>query len=173
MPEIPDPLVPLSENPYPPPEDSVPAAIERLDLVSAGPPQYEFTSAQSDILVDLVRKMRFVGMLMVFIGVLNPVLLWAEYRVISWDITFLILILIGAWTYSASKSFRQVVETKGNDINYLMDALATLRRIYGFIYYLVIIGIVLAGIVLFWAAFGGEAGFRMGGGSPVVTTPEP
>jgi len=172
MPESPDPLARLSENPIPPSEDPIPSAIERLDLVSSGPPQYEFTSAQGDVLIDLVRKMRFVGLLMIAIGVLNPILTWVEFHGIALDITFLIYILIGVWTYSASKSFRKVVDTKGNDINHLMDAIETLRRIYGFIFYLVIIGITIVGILLFWAAFGGEAAFRMGGGAPVVTAPE-
>ena len=49
------------DAPNPPAEEPIPTAIEDLDLVSAGPPQYEFTSAQGDLIEDLSRKMKFVG----------------------------------------------------------------------------------------------------------------
>ena len=156
-----------SENPYlPPAEDAIPAAIENLDLVSSGPPQYEFTSAQGDLISDLARKMRFVGLLMIAIGVLNPLFIWFTFHAITLDVTFLIYILIGMWTWSAAQSFQKVVDTEGKDVNHLMEAIERLRRIYGFIFYLVIIGITLAGILIIWAAIGGHAAFTLGS-SPI------
>lgn len=175
MSAFPDDPIPPPDDPVPSPsvrpdpvdftpwEEPIPQVIERLDLVSEGPRQYEFTSAQGDLIADLARKMRFVGLLMIAVGILNPILTWIAFHAIALDITFLIYILIGAWTWSASGSFQKVVDTKGKDINHLMDAMESLRRIYGFIFYLVIIGITIAGILIFWSAFGGQAAFHLGG----------
>ena len=156
-----------SDDPNFPFEEPIPPAIENLDVVSDGPPQYEFTSAQGDLISDLARKMRFVGLLMIVVGVLNPLLTWVAFHAIALDITFLIYILIGAWTWSAAGSFKKVVDTKGKDVNHLMEALERLRRIYGFIFYLVIIGITIVGLLIFWAAVGGHAAFTLGS-SPIA-----
>ena len=150
-------------------DDSVPSAIGRLDLVSPGPPQYEFTPAQGETIADLAHKMRFVGLLLLLSGLLTPLVNFLMYRILPINVTFLLMVLIGALTFRAGGEFKAVVATQGKDINHLMGALEYLRRIYGFFYYFVIIGVIVSVVLLIWALFGGPGSFTMGGGSPVLT----
>jgi hypothetical protein len=55
----------------------------------------------------------------------------------------LIYLLVGVWTRSAAGSFRQIVDTRGNDIGHLMDALSSLNKMYTLIYTLIMIGLLL------------------------------
>jgi hypothetical protein len=55
----------------------------------------------------------------------------------------LLYLLIGAWTRSASGSFQKVFATQGKDISHLMEALSSLSKMYGLIYTLIVIGLVL------------------------------
>jgi hypothetical protein len=54
----------------------------------------------------------------------------------------LINVLIGNWTFGASRSFRRIVDTKGNDIGVLMDGFATLHKVYSLLYTLMLLGVV-------------------------------
>ena len=51
-------------------------------------------------------------------------------------------LLIGIWTTNAGSSFRQIVDTKGHDIPYLINALISLRKLYTLQYWLLIIALV-------------------------------
>src|SRR5262245_35196739 len=51
----------------------------------------------------------------------------------------LIFLLLGSWTRSSASSFQQIVDTSGRDINYLMDALGSLRRMYSLLYSLIVV----------------------------------
>ena len=61
-------------------------------------------------------------------------------------LTGLIFLLQGIWTRSSAASFRLIVETKGNDITNLMNAIGSLQAMYNQIYLLLLIG-VLGGLV--------------------------
>src|SRR5262245_60017069 len=45
----------------------------------------------------------------------------------------LLYLLIGVWTRHAGKSFRLIVDTRGNDISLLMSALSALNKMYALI----------------------------------------
>jgi hypothetical protein len=62
---------------------------------------------------------------------------------ISTALNGLLYLLIGAWTRSAGGSFQKVVATQGSDISHLMEALSSLNKMYGLIYTLIVIGLVL------------------------------
>jgi hypothetical protein len=64
----------------------------------------------------------------------------ARDRVI-WDRS--VYLLIGVRTRSAAGSFQQSVDTKGNDINHLMQALGALNKTYTLTYTLIVIGLPL------------------------------
>jgi hypothetical protein len=53
----------------------------------------------------------------------------------------LIYLLIGAWTWSASRSFQKIVDTTGRDIHHLMDAVSSLHKMYALIYTLIVIAL--------------------------------
>jgi len=64
----------------------------------------------------------------------------------------LLCLCIGFWTGGAATSFRKIVETKNEDIWHLMNALSSLRAMYGLLRTL-IFGAVLTMISLGLVAF--------------------
>jgi hypothetical protein len=100
--------------------------------------EYEFTAEQNDVIGDLARKMRFVGLMGMIVGVfllLGAIASFASSaRAGSAGPVNAIMgaasVLVGAWTRRASIGFQRIVETEGHDIENLMGALAELRRIY-------------------------------------------
>src|SRR5262249_42501742 len=61
-------------------------------------------------------------------------------------VTGLIFFLQGIWTRSAGGSFRKIVDTQGNDVAHLMDAISSLRAMYGQVY-LLLVAALLGGLV--------------------------
>jgi hypothetical protein len=59
---------------------------------------------------------------------------------IAFAVNGLIFLLMGVWTRSAAHNFQKIVDTQGNDISLLMDALGALNRMYTLIYTLIVIG---------------------------------
>jgi hypothetical protein len=109
-------------------------------------PQYEFDPEQNALIGSLAAKMRFVGLVLIALGVLALLGSAATFRDVrdgNLIIFGLLQVIIGVWTRSAASSFRQVVETKGSDITHLMDALDDLRKLYALQYWLVILAAVL------------------------------
>jgi hypothetical protein len=62
---------------------------------------------------------------------------------ISSGVNGLIYLLIGVWTRNAAASFQKIVDTTGSDIHHLMDAVSSLDKMYGLIYTLIVVGLVL------------------------------
>ena len=123
--------------------------------------EFEFDANQNDLLADLSGKMRFVGLLLLFVGFLNGVagliLLFSDLQDgLSSIAVGVILVLVGFWTRRASASFTQIVETQGHDISNLMIALGELRKLYSLQYWLILAGTALlvlnfvARVVLGW-----------------------
>jgi hypothetical protein len=120
-------------------------------MAMPGLPQYEFNEEQNALIGGLAARMRFVGMFLIVLGVLALVGAAATARDVRDGhlVVFGIFqIVLGAWTRSAAKGFRQVVETQGADINHLMEALADLRKLYTLQYWLVILALVVLVITL-------------------------
>jgi hypothetical protein len=61
-------------------------------------------------------------------------------------VTGLIFLLQGVWMRSSAASFQQIVDTRGNDISHLMNAVGSLRSMYGQVYLLLLAGL-LCGLV--------------------------
>ncbi len=115
-------------------------------------PQYEFTPAQDQLIADLARKMRFVGFFSLLIGSLG-----VAWMIVAWvkglflvDISTLILLFLGFWTLGAARAFQDVADTQGRDISHIMQALGEMRGMYSLLYWLLIIGIFLAVLLLFF-----------------------
>lgn len=109
-----------------------------LDNPHAQPPgEYEFQQHEEEIIRDLAGAMRFVGIFFIVIAVLLGV--FGALKIPSDAnegganlVQALLSFLLGTWTYRAAQSFKLVVETEGNDIANLMNALFQLKRIYVF-----------------------------------------
>ena len=57
---------------------------------------------------------------------------------------------IGLWHYKAAEAFQLIVQTRGNDISFLMNALDGLRKIYNLQVWLMVIvlGLLALGVVV-------------------------
>ncbi len=60
----------------------------------------------------------------------------------------LFYMLMGTWTRSAAASFKQIVNTQGQDISHLMNALSSLHSMYSLVYTLLVITLVCAVVLL-------------------------
>lgn len=61
-------------------------------------------------------------------------------------VTGLFFVLLGIWTRTAGASFQKIVATQGSDITNLMNALDSLRAMYGLLYTLLVLAL-LSGVV--------------------------
>ena len=121
--------------------------------------QYEFDQSQNELILDLSQKMRFVGYFLTAVGILGIIsgiiaLFNSPSLSINNFINGIVNTIFGVWINKAASSFKQIVDTQGNDIVNLMGALGELRKLFGLIYWLLIIALVfivigiLVGIIL-------------------------
>jgi len=61
-------------------------------------------------------------------------------------VTGVFFLLQGVWTRSSAASFQKIVDTRGNDITNLMNAVGALRTMYGLLY-LLLAAALLGGLV--------------------------
>jgi hypothetical protein len=61
-------------------------------------------------------------------------------------VTGLFFLLQGIWARSSASSFQRIADTRGNDINNLMNAIGSLRTMYGLLYLLLALAL-LGGLV--------------------------
>ncbi|HEY9675782.1 MAG TPA: hypothetical protein V6D11_30340 [Waterburya sp.] len=100
--------------------------------------EYEFNQYETEIIWDLSKNMRFVGIFLIVMSVLS--LLggsWVEWRLdsnifggigyIFWGILNL---LIGFWTFKAATYFKRIVDDRGDDMKNLMDGFGKVSQVY-------------------------------------------
>lgn len=106
---------------------------------------YEFNNTQNQLIRQLAQKMRFVGYILIALGVLVIVAGIVNFRLggFATIIQGIIQLIIGIWTAKAATSFQLIVKTQGNDIENLMNALGELRKLYALQYWIFIIALVL------------------------------
>jgi hypothetical protein len=98
--------------------------------------------------------MFFVGLFAVVIGVLTLTLgiLRADAGT---GLAGVLYLVIGGWTARAGGAFRSVAVTTGHDISSLMAALDDLRKVFTLQYWLCLVALVLALLLLLSPALGG------------------
>jgi ABC-type uncharacterized transport system permease subunit len=109
--------------------------------------EYEFTAEQSETISTLSTRMRWVGIFLIAIGVIAGIaglmsLAEAGIAVVS-IIQAVIYALIGIWTMRAAASFALIPETESRDVTNLMSALGSLRTLYNFQFWLIIVGLIV------------------------------
>jgi len=106
---------------------------------------YEFNNTQNQLIRQLAQKMRFVGYILLALGVLVIVAGIVNFRLggFATIIQGIIQLIIGIWTAKAATSFQLIVKTQGNDIENLMTALSELRKLYALQYWIFIIALIL------------------------------
>src|SRR3990167_6698652 len=113
---------------------------------------YEFTDSQNQIINQLARGMKWVGIFLVALGLAFGLVGIAGLFATEGAVDLMvkptifvmtaIIFLSGIWTVNAAKSFTLIVQTTGSDILNLMNALGTLRKLYYMQFWLIIISLV-------------------------------
>lgn len=109
---------------------------------------FEFSAMQNENIRMLAKRMKFVGIFYIVVGVLlGIVALFMLFTVPFVSVVYVLAtvaeILIGVWTLNAASSFRMIVETTGSDIAHLNNALESLRKLYNLQFWLLVVMIVL------------------------------
>lgn len=122
------------------------------------PAAYEFTEEQNLTIETLGKRMKFIGVLniifAVFMAIGGVFALWRfPGQAIVAFAEVALFGFMGAWNYRAAASFKLIVQTTGNDIVHLMDALQDLKKIYNLQYWLMIVVLVFVVIGILAAIF--------------------
>jgi hypothetical protein len=97
------------------------------------PKEHEFDIAENEVFNGLAGSMGFCGIMSIIFGAIYSLQGLLSIGSIAGMITIgigVVLILMGGWLWSASRSFKQIVRTEGSDITLLMHALRKLRSVY-------------------------------------------
>ena len=127
-------------------------------------PAYEFKESENQVIRGLASAMYFVGVVLIIVGILTVVGglaklgeaskardIPAPLEGLSWILQGILYSTIGIMTRSASQYFSQIVQSKGNDINNLMQALERLRGMYSLQRVLILIAFSLLVLVFVFA----------------------
>ena len=131
--------------------------------------QFEFTdehnrtfSSLSDAMKSFANLMMILGLVFGVLLVISGLMAYADRG--SWGLPIgfgavtLLALAFGVWTGSSSKSFMKVAQSKNEDVWNLMNALGSLKSMFGFMRLMTIVTIVLllvAAAILGFAAFSG------------------
>lgn len=129
------------------PEEPIQPQVEEESLEGHAA-QYEFNAHQNSIIRAMAVKMKYVGFIYVFAGGLMALVSVVALFMKPWFGVFYLCVfapqlLIGIWNIRASNSFGFVVTTAGNDIQHLMNAIVSLRKLYTLMFWVMILGVTL------------------------------
>ena len=94
---------------------------------------FEFGDAENTIFTGLARAMKFVAIMSSLFGVLeifNGIHIGTSLVGLLTIGQGVVLLVIGGWLGSASRSLSEIVTSQGNDIGNLMIAMERLRSVY-------------------------------------------
>jgi hypothetical protein len=93
---------------------------------------YEFTEEQNRVIGSLASSMGWVSAIIVIVGLLQLVVGIAQVSKggIAAIAQAAVYFVVGWLTHKASKEFREITTSEGNDVGHLMDALGALRVLY-------------------------------------------
>ena len=118
--------------------------------------QYEFGARENQVIGELSSRMRFVA---VFILLLSALSIVSGFLTLAGGSGYVpivngVVALIGAlWQLKAARSFREIVDTSGNDLDHLMEALVQLRRFYTLQVLLVVVLITVVTLMTVFALY--------------------
>jgi hypothetical protein len=119
--------------------------------------EFEFTAAQNETIQVLSHRMRWVGGFQIVSGIgviiAGIVAFTIGHEGYALLLTGVLLLVIGFYTISASKSFSDIVQTAGADITHLMEAIRTLKSLYNIQFWLVIAYLIIIGLLIIAAIF--------------------
>ncbi len=125
---------------------------------------FEFTDEQKESFRALATSMSFLGACLMMLGGLAAVFaLGAIYESLVPNGIFagayaVILLLMASWMLSAGRSLSAMMRTRGRDVQYLMEAVTQLRRLFGMALVLLMIAMLGAVAAVAWCALGAGSG---------------
>lgn len=128
----------------------------------SSPGGFEFSDVHKDSFRALSQSMSFLGVCLMLLGGLAAVFaLGAIYEGLIPNGLFaviyaVLLMIMAAWMLSAGRSLSAMMRTRGRDVDYLMEAVQQLRRLFGMTLVLLMIGMLGTVAVVAWCALGGS-----------------
>jgi hypothetical protein len=124
------------------------------------PREREFDAGENVVIGGLATWMGVVGMFTIVIGTLQTVLGALTFKSTADVLSVgqgVLMMVVGGLLWGASRSFREIVRTRNNDIGHLMTALGKLRSAYT-IQGVVLITVTAIVAVMVFLAVGGRSG---------------
>jgi hypothetical protein len=124
------------------------------------PGEYEFSDVQKESFRALSQSMSFLGAIAMLVGGLSAVFaLGALFEGfvpngIVTAIYAVVMMLMASWLLSGGRSLSAMMRTRGRDVDYLMEAVTQLRRLFGMALVLLMIGMLGAIALVAWCALG-------------------
>jgi hypothetical protein len=124
------------------------------------PEGFEFSDVQKESFRALSLSMSFLGIFVMLIGGLSAVFaLGALYEGFAVNGVVIgayavVLMLMASWLLGVGRSLSAMMRTKGRDIDYLMEAVAQLRRYFGLTLILLMIGMMATVAAVVFCAMG-------------------
>ena len=124
------------------------------------PEGFEFSDVQKESFRALSLSMSFLGIFVMLIGGLSAVFaLGALYEGFAVNGVVIgayavVLMLMASWLLGGGRSLSAMMRTKGRDIDYLMEAVAQLRRYFGLTLILLMIGMMATVAAVVFCAMG-------------------
>jgi len=124
------------------------------------PEGFEFSDVQKESFRALSLSMSFLGIFVMLIGGLSAVFaLGALYEGFAVNGVVIgayavVLMLMASWLLGGGRSLSAMMRTRGRDIDYLMEAVAQLRRYFGLTLILLMIGMMATIAAVVFCAMG-------------------
>jgi len=124
------------------------------------PEGFEFSDVQKESFRALSMSMSFLGIFVMLLGGLSAVFalgaLYEGFAVNGVVIGALavVLMLMASWLLGGGRSLSAMMRTKGRDVDYLMEAIAQLRRYFGLTLILLMIGMMATVAAVVFCAMG-------------------
>ncbi|MCU0427516.1 MAG: hypothetical protein MUF71_18025 [Candidatus Kapabacteria bacterium] len=115
---------------------------------------YEFTPEQNSLFSNLASKLKTVGITFIILGVLQSFLAFANngtFGIITGVLGGILFAVIGVLMVNAASSFKLIVDTEGQDISNLMQALNSLLSMYTIQFWALVVSIILVLLVVIQA----------------------
>lgn len=119
--------------------------------------EFECTAAQNDMIRVLSHRMKWVGGFQIVSGIevlISAIASFARAQEgFALLLTGAVLLVIGIYTSSASKSFSEIAETVRANITHLMEALRILKSLYNIQLWLIIAYLVFIALIILAVIF--------------------
>jgi hypothetical protein len=121
--------------------------------------RYEFSEAHRETFRGLAASMSFVGVCTFLFGALSVVFALGELyegfvpNAVGTAVMAVLDVVVAVWMLSAGRALSGMLRTRGRDVEYLMEAMTHLRRLFGLVRVVIIVVallVVVAAVAVVW-----------------------